>query len=58
MMISGHVQDGVKNHNGQKTDLNDAFAIPNLAYDRWLTPIREQTAFLTRLPRMGVSQRS
>ena len=42
MMISGrHVQAWVKDHcNGQKTDLNDAFAILNLAYDRWLTPIR------------------
>lgn len=38
MMISGrHVQAWVKDHcNGQKTDLNDAFAILNLAYDRWL----------------------
>ena len=36
MMISGrHVQAWVKDHcNGQKTDLNDAFAILNLAYDR------------------------
>ena len=34
MMISGHVQAWVKDHcNGQKTDLNDAFAILNLAYD-------------------------
>ena len=45
MMISGrHVQAWVKDHcNGQKTDLNDAFAILNLAYDRWLTPIRGKT---------------
>ena len=43
MMISGrHVQAWVKDHcNGQKTDLNDAFAILNLAYDRWLTPIQD-----------------
>ena len=45
MMISGrHAQAWVKDHcNGQKTDLNDAFAILNLAYDRWLTPIRGKT---------------
>ena len=38
LMISGrHVQAWVKDHcNGQKTDLNDALAILNLAYDRWL----------------------
>ena len=45
MMISGrHVQAWVKDHcNGQKTDLNDAFTILNLAFDRWLTPIRGKT---------------
>ena len=51
MMISGrHVQAWVKDHcNGQKTDLNDAFAILNLAYDRWLTPIRGKTREECRL---------
>ena len=50
-MISGrHVQAWVKDHcNGQKTDLNDAFAILNLAYDRWLTPIRGKTREECRL---------
>jgi transposase len=54
MMISGrHVQAWVKDHcNGQKTDFNDAFAILNLAYDRWLTPrrVRNAVCLLCRPP--------
>ena len=54
MMISGrHVQAWVKDHcNGQKTDLNDAFAILNLAYDRWLTRrrVRNAVCLLCRPP--------
>ena len=59
MMISGrHVQAWVKDHcNGQKTDLNDAFAILNLAYDRWLTPIRGKTREECRLLALQASYR-
>ena len=58
MMISGHVQAWVKDHcNGQKTDLNDAFAILNLAYDRWLTPIRGKTREECRLLALQSSYR-
>ena len=58
MMISGHVQAWVKDHcNGQKTDLNDAFAILNLAYDRWLTPIRGKTREECRLLALPSSYR-
>ena len=59
MMISGrHVQAWVKDHcNGQKTDLNDAFAILNLAFDRWLTPIRGKTREECRLLALQASYR-
>ena len=59
LMISGrHVQAWVKDHcNGQKTDLNDAFAILNLAYDRWLTPIRGKTREECRLLALQASYR-
>ena len=58
MMISGHVQAWVKDHcNGQKTDLTDAFAILNLAYDRWLTPIRGKTREECRLLALQSSYR-
>ena len=58
MMISGHVQAWFNVHcNGQKTDLNDAFAILNLAYDRWLTPIRGKTREEGRLLALQASYR-
>ena len=59
LMISGrHVQAWVKDHcNGQKTDLNDALAILNLAYDRWLTPIRGKTREECRLLALQASYR-
>lgn len=58
-MINGrHVQAWVKDHcNGQKTDLNDAFAILNLAYDRWLTPIRGRTREECRLRALQAAYR-